>query len=261
MSKRLATFSGKFGDILWSLAAVRQLAARYNQPLDFACMPQYASLLPLLSAQKSISSAFVLTEWECTGSPFGDQPWQAPVSNLAYDEVFHLTYQRHPAPTPLCLYIAQQAGVQLDGNTFLDVEVPDWVTKAQPYIAYGWNPGFPEQKGYFLEQVIDACRIGGESNPLWPYNFIDATAYPWAQAAAIIKGAMAFIGCRSANYVIAHGVGQRVLCFEPEAWRREITYSYPYGIEVMCMNAETAIEQLKVWQRKSEEEAYAVNET
>jgi hypothetical protein len=251
MSNRLATFSGKFGDILWSLATVRQLALRYNKQLDFACMPQYVSLIPLILNQEYIDHAFVLNEWTCTGSPHGDQPWQAPVSNLAYEEVFHLTYQRHPSPTPLALFIAQQNGVQLDGSPFLDTQHwEQWakgVAAQTPYIAYAFNPLHAEQKLQFLAQLQVLCKQGGESNPLWGFEFLDLTQYEWVQTPALIDSALAFVGCRSANYVIAHGVGQKVVCYEPEPWRTECTYGYPYGTEKLCMNSEVAHAQLLEW--------------
>lgn len=249
MSSVLATFSGKFGDILWSLATVKMLSARYGKPIDFACMPQYKSLIALLDLQPYIQHAFVLTDWQCTGSPHGDQPWQAPVSHMGYQDVFHLTYQRHPHPTPLALYIAQQAGVQLDGEPFIDLPNQnwEWVLGQMPYVAWAFNPLHAEAKAAFFARVQELCQEGGPDNPLWPLKFVNVADHPWKDAAQLIKGSFAFLGCRSANYVIAHGVGKRVLSYEPEPWRLDPCYSYPYGTETVCMNPETAVNQLREW--------------
>ena len=139
MSNALATFSGKIGDILWSLPTVRELGKRYG-PMDFAVMPQYESLLGLLDAQDYIEHAFVIPEWVCWGSPHGDQPWEAPVEVLSKrhtlsvdldvkgdthmmmgyetDHVYHLAYRAHPgigAPAmPLVDFIAHQQNLVLE---------------------------------------------------------------------------------------------------------------------------------------------------
>jgi hypothetical protein len=42
-----------------------------------------------------------------------------------------------------------------------------------------------------------------------------------------------FLGDRNANFVLAQGVGQRCLTFEPEPGRRETIFSCPFGIEIM----------------------------
>src|SRR5271163_5136145 len=110
MSKMLCTFSGQYGDILWSLATAQELYRRRRNKyvenpelhnnddvnVDFGIMPQYRSLVPLIQAQPYVGSAFVLEDWITTGSPFGCQPWNPPKVPPGYDEVRHLTYRFHP---------------------------------------------------------------------------------------------------------------------------------------------------------------------
>src|SRR5271170_584409 len=96
--KILCTFSGKFGDIMWSLPTVRQISKNLGTRVDMGIMPGYKTLLPLLQEQKYINRAYTIDNWECTGSPCGDQPWNPPVDcEEEYSNVFHLTYRRHPS--------------------------------------------------------------------------------------------------------------------------------------------------------------------
>jgi len=63
--------------------------------------------------------------------------------------------------------------------------------------------------------------------------FEDVSHLPFLEAAGGIKSASMFLGDRNANFVLANGVGQRCLTFEPEVGRREKIFSCPFGTEVM----------------------------
>lgn len=225
MAKVLCTFSGKLGDVLWSLPTVKEIAHRVGEPVDMLTMFECKSLLPLLEAQPYIRKAWASEEWQgsCTGSPHGNQPWQAPVPEGMYDRVDHLTYRYHPV-LPLMVHTARvTAGIELPPNPlpFLEVDTPECLSH---YAAYAFNPSFGEQKEQFTVRL---------RQHLPDIAFVDVGAYPWLVTAAMIKNAAMFIGCRSANYVIAHGLAKKVLVYEPNIGRWPETFGCPYGTEVM----------------------------
>lgn len=213
----LVTFPGKFGDILWSLPTARALSRMIGEPVVFAMMPQYAALIPLLEKQSYIQRATVFPRWFCTGSPHGDQPWLPPTDAIEggpYDRVFHLGYRGHPGMNgfprlPLMEFTASQQGLSFVENPipFLDVEKME---VGRPYVAYAFNQDYAPQKQAFL---------AGMKTTFQDIELVDVATNSWLAAAMLIKGAVCFIGCRSANYVLAHGVGQRCLIYEPHPGR------------------------------------------
>ena len=204
MSNVLATFSGKIGDILWSLPTVRELCRKHGAPVDFAVMPQYESLLGLLGAQEYIEHAFVIPDWACWGSPHGDQPWEAPVEKDHYEHVYHLTYRAHPgigaAALPLVDFIAHQQNLVLSQPVvpFLKMDDVEMRYDGRPVVAYGFNEMYAEDKAKFLARVAERL---GES-----VNLIDVTKLPFSVAAAVIQQAVVYLGCRSACWVLAIGL-------------------------------------------------------
>src|SRR5215467_12449688 len=120
--KVLCTFSGKYGDILWSLPTARQIARDIaGGKVDFATMPYYESLRPLIASQEYIDECFVIPDWIRTHSNHGDGPAESPKQTIAgevstggdaiigvqakigdyqslrtYDKIYDLTYKGHP---------------------------------------------------------------------------------------------------------------------------------------------------------------------
>lgn len=227
----LVTFSGKFGDILWSLPTVRQISRKCGQPVNFGIMPAYSSLLPLLNDQPYICDAFTMTNWICTGSPYGDQPWLAPGGEY-FREAYHLTYRSHPH-TKLPLVAAENGGVILQ-----DPVVP-WIEVNNPgpvpfgaYVAVGFNPMYHDLKQSFLR---------GVRSMLPHITFVDVTTSSWKNAADIIQHALCFLGCRSALHVLAHGVAAKVIIFEPDPPRSWDIFKSPWGTEVQVQTAIEAV--------------------
>jgi len=228
MSNILCTFSGGFGDILWSLATVKEISKKHGTKVDMMIMPQYQSLSKLLSQQSYIRKAIINFDWICTGSPHGDQPWEAPLHSYdLYDQVYHLTYRRHPGPTePLIDFIAAPHLIKLE-NPIPFIELPkNRVTMkvegiGVPYIAWCFNDMYVAEKKTFFDKL---------ESDLYPDDFpkvmlIDTRELSWLDAAICIKNALAFIGCRSSNYVLAHGVGQKnILVYEPHPNRNANGY-------------------------------------
>jgi hypothetical protein len=233
MSNVLATFSGKIGDILWSLPTVRELSKRHGS-VDFAVMPQYESLLPLLEAQDYIDKAFVIPEWICWGSPHGDQPWEAPVEIYGYEHVYNLTYKAHPGigavALPLADFIAYQQELVLQQPVvpFLKMDDVEIRFDERPVVAYGFNELYAEEKSKFLGYM--ALSLGEA------VNLEDVTDLPFSFAAAVIKQAVVYFGCRSACWVIAMGLGVQTITYEPHPNRRAQgrfgkIFGCPYGKE------------------------------
>jgi hypothetical protein len=230
--KRLATFSGRTGDILWSLATVQEMWRRNNfERYDFAIMPQYANLLPLLNVQPYISNAFVLEDWILEGSPCGDQPWLPPRVPEGYDEVRHLTYRYHPNGECLSDFIARQQMIHLRDTCSPFIYVPEalQLTSDEPRIAFGFNWMAAEQKSNFVAELVKSLSILAEKG----FSVVDVTPLGWLEAAAMIKACKFFLGCRSANYVLAHGLNKKVLVYEPAPERRPGTFGFRCGTEVM----------------------------
>lgn len=260
MSKYLCTFSGKYGDILWSLATARFISERIvNQPVDFAVMPYYTSLLPLLASQNYIEHVFVHEGWLRTHSNHGDQPWQPPddikfkkYAPEEYERMWHLTYRGHPGITapsmPLIQFIAYQQGIGFNEwnpipfiNASDDIEplatpvhfatgqMPD-VIASRKLISYAFNDQYGEMKKTFFEELWKQTREAG-------FEFFNVAEVGWKEAAWIISRSLCYVGCRSADWVLAMGLGKETITFEPHPSRHKTchlgtVFGSPYGTEV-----------------------------
>jgi hypothetical protein len=218
----LLTFSGKFGDILWSLPAAREFFRR-GHGVDLATMPKYAAIHPLVESQPYINKVFSLPDWSFRDDGCGAQPWEPPSVPPGYDEVHHLTYRARPT-MPLIEHAPNFLGIQL-GEPVLPFIYVKPVKRDSRLVAYSWR----------------STTFGGhKQNPfdgIWERNpqirWVETTGMPFEEAAKVIAGAAMFLGCRSSNYVIAHGVGQRCLTFETITGACEPIFSCPYGTEIM----------------------------
>lgn len=258
MSKYLCTFSGKYGDILWSLPTAKYIAEKIvGAPVDFAVMPYYQNLLPLLVEQNYIDRAFVVDDWLRTHSNHGDQPWQPPQwveeggpygydkeqhaikvgERVPYEKFWHLGYRGHPgisAPSmPLIDFVAYQQGISFNGwpvVPFLDVS--DSVEEEAGKIQFGLTSMMDVIKekrlvAYsFNEQYEEPKKQFFET--LWSYGsikfefvFFNVSSVGWKEATWLIKKSLVYVGDRSACWVLANGVGKTILSFEPHPSRHK----------------------------------------
>jgi hypothetical protein len=255
MSKYLCTFSGKYGDILWSLPTAKYISENVvSSPVDFAIMPYYVNLLPLLAAQDYIDKAFVIEDWARTHSNHGDQPWQPPhEAEKGYEKFWHLTYRGHPgisAPEmPLVVFTAYQQGINFNNWAvvpFLDVrdedveplatpvhfstgQMPD-VIKEKRLVSYSFNEQYAEPKRQFFEELWKKTRDV-------QLEFFNVSEVGWKEATWLIKKSLVYVGDRSACWVLANGVGQQVVSFEPHPSRHASchlgkVFGNPYGKEL-----------------------------
>ena len=259
MSKYLATFSGHRGDILWSLATARELAEMVGEAIDFGIMPQFRDMLPLLATQMYIDRAYAIDDWICTGEPHGCQPWQPP-EQPGYVSSWHLTYRAHPGindvELPLIDYIAHQQGIRFKANPLPFLSNGHAWRPGLAYVAYGFNPQFQKEKASFLGLLKYQC----------PHvDFVDTTELPWMEATSCIAHAICFVGCRSSNHVLAHGVGQKVIEFEPHPSRNAYghlgkVFGCPYGKsfsapfnQVIELQAQQAAKLINQWREEYED--------
>ena len=232
--KILATLSGKFGDIIWALPTARQLSRRHGAPVDFRIMPTYRSLLPLLRYQNDyIASAEVIEDWACTGgSPHSDQPWQPPhYIEQGYDLVAHLTPRRHVgtngAPMlPLAHFMAWQQNITLPEPIVPFLKAPVYEAE-EPFVCYGFNESQRDLKDRLIARLCLQLRV------------MDVSKLPWLEAASRITASGYFIGCRSACWVMAMGLGAVTWTYEPNPSRNAFGYwgmafGLPTGKETPC---------------------------
>jgi len=248
MSKVLCTFPGKFGDILWSLATAQHISIACNQPVDFACMPQYLSLVGLLQEQPYIDKAFVINDWLCQHSNYGDQPWNPPAQVAeGYEHCYHLGYRTHPSRVlggpdiQLIDFIASQHGIKLTSPIPFLYSTEDTDIQ-KPYVSFSFNMTDHQQKMDFLNTVV---RFFQYNRPVEKLSFVDVGSLPWMHALNTIKHSSLFIGCRSSNWVVATGLGKKTLTYETHPERNAsggmgsvfgCTYGNEAAIQLLLVN-------------------------
>jgi hypothetical protein len=217
----LLTFSGKYGDILWSLLAAREKSRSLGQPVDFGVMPRYSAVLPLIHIQPYVRRAIAIDGWEQVHDGMGAQPRVPPQVPGGYSEVNHLTYAS-PPQEPLALHGLKMLGLPLPQDP-----LPFIYAEAEPepdLVAYAWNDNYAAEKQSMLEfvqGVIPSAR------------YADVRALPFDEAGRKISAARFFLGCRSSNWVVAAGLGKRCLIYEPDGGRRTPIFGFPWAKEHM----------------------------
>jgi hypothetical protein len=289
VSKYLCTFTGKYGDILWSLPTAKYIAERVvSSPVDFCVMPYYKNLLPFLVTQNYIDRAFVAEDWLRTHSNHGDQPWQPPAwVEKDYEKVWHLTYRAHPgisAPAmPLIDFVAYQQGISFNGwnpvpfiNVMENVEelaapiqfstgpMMD-VIRENRLVTYSFNEQYEGQKKQFLEAFWILMQPGAKDG----FELFNVSEVGWKEAAWLISRSLIYVGCRSACWVLANGVGQEIISFEPHPARHTQghlgkVFGNPYGRETALpfgMPPEPAAQVAASLVRARHERCVAVSQT
>lgn len=216
----LLTFSGKHGDIIWALQSARAMALT-GAEVDMAMMPQYQAVLPLVRMQPYIREAFPIPGWNQAHDWCGAQPRIPPSVPDGYDQVHHLTYESRPTE-PLIWYGLRRLGLPMP-----EPPIPFLFAPAPPepdLVSYAFNHLHRRTKMHmltYLHGVIPKAR------------FENVESHPFDHAARRIQSSRFFFGCRSANYVVAMGLGKRCLIMEPDGDRRGEIFSCPMGREHM----------------------------
>lgn len=219
MSSYLTSFSGKFGDLIWSMATVKQISNMVQEKVDFCCMPDCESIIPLIQMQPYIDKAFVDRNWLLHHSNHGNQPW-LPQDHVElekpYVRTYHLTYRSHPGinseKMALIDFVAHQQGMKLLEPVCPWIDVAKY-SYGEPFVAIAFNTQYEAEKKNFQNELYN--RILDE------ITVLDVSRLMWEDAAAAIKEAVCFVGCKSANYVLAHATAQKnIFVFEPHPGRQ-----------------------------------------
>jgi hypothetical protein len=218
------------------------------------------SLIPLIQRQPYIEKAFSWPTWIAVNDMFGRQPWYPPREvEQGYERVFHLGYRYHP-DIPLIDFTARQQGLRLkDPLPFLEV---DTMEVGGNTIAVAFND---------YERLLTNRFLGHLQTLVPECTFRDVTGMPWLEAAGVIKSAKGFVGCRSANNVMAHGVMQEnIFIYETHPDRHRdgrlgVVFGCPYNREETSsfgkspeLSAEEAATHLRRW--LTEDKQPVVNE-
>lgn len=129
----LATFPGRYGDLLWALPTIRALSRRIGAPIDLQICGEFASILPLLQQQPYLGTLYADTSWSLTPP----DEWRPPtVAAGPRDQVYHLGYRGWPQ-RPLPFEVLDNLNSYAEGpadcahcriaEAELDLQTP-WIT-------------------------------------------------------------------------------------------------------------------------------------
>ena len=221
--KILATMPGRFGDILWAMPTLRCLAEASGEPVDLLVGEEFDSLCALLRQQPYIDEARAIEGW--TMDEKRPRMWPRD-----YDQVIHLAYPEWPT-APLHLYTWQTALMQFQGTLPpLDLDTP-WITvpeapqhllDARPYITACWTEEWIELKMGVTVSVAQpgthyffVTHVGGRHQEFGRLHMIPnitlVQRLGWIELAQLIQHAQCYLGCLSAPWVLANGLGKQTV--------------------------------------------------
>jgi hypothetical protein len=228
----LCTCPGRFGDIVWAIAAAREAYLK-NQPadylqgcvVDFGVMGKYEKIIPLLQTQRFIREAFAVPGWVEVHSNWGSQPWESPSSKLGYDKVYDFGYREQP----------QVQLIDYASTIYPELKPRNWCV---PFLStpQDWNKVFPSCVPYHFSPhqgphgntLVEKLR---RSMP--ELKFVDVGALSFVESMRVIAESRVFLGSRSSNYVIAQGLGKPCVILEMAGYRRHPKYGCSYGSQIM----------------------------
>lgn len=238
----LATFPGRYGDLIWALPSVRALAESLDQPVDLAIAGEFEGLVPLLEYQPYLGTIYALHLWTLTPP----EEWKAPLPTFMlrkYDQIIHLGYRGWPA-----LDLAHETERVLQEQKWGKVPAINltrpWITDLPPRptdgcareIAVGFTEAWFELKLGLVNAAIDhltsdytVLTIPG-SRWLTEAWGIDRLPCDWITAAQQIRDADLFLGDCSALHVLAVALGKPALIVEPMEARWNPIF-YPLGMD------------------------------
>lgn len=238
----LATFPGRFGDLIWALPTVRAISETYGQPVDLQIPAEYGSIAPLLRRQAYLETVIVDPEWVVQQSAPISPRTPPYFTSQGYERVFHLGFEGWPS-LPLPFEIERIARAQADELCVAPIDL------ARPWITPIWSTGpsdlvigftdewFELKYGlYWLlrNHVLsprqpDRRLVGVSTSPRW-IGEAGHSATSWEAAAGWLGGTRVFVGCCSALHVLACAIGKPVVLLEPNPHRHHPIF-YPFGTE------------------------------
>lgn len=231
----LATFPGRFGDLLWALPTIRALSESLGVPIDLHTTGEFHTILPLLEAQPYLGI--------CTADPgwplVPPAEWNPPrLPGEGYSAVYHLGYRGWPQqPLPYEVYSTLCTYPGMEALVGPDLSRP-WITVpagplGHPIWVEGWTGSYFELK-YGVSKLLHrrfrgAVTVNLSANERWR-DEADVDHEDWIPAAQWMAGARVFVGCCSALHVLAVAMGIPVLLCEPEKDRHNPIF-YPLGTD------------------------------
>lgn len=257
----LCTFPGKFGDILWALPAVREISQVSGSPVSLAIAAPSASIAPLLSAQPYIDRVHVVGEWGMVYLDKGVAPppaeWvERERRTSGYDQVFHLGYRDWPSfPLPLqTIVTAADQGAITHGyeigmfRPWIERGDPDPVNdlgfELEPLVYLGWSDEWFELKLGLTHLLHHQCgvpvRMCVQRTTRWeaaaravPDDDLDFQFFvsDWKQTAWHLSQCALYVGCLSAQWVLANALGIPCVVVEPAVERHNPIFWWDGPVE------------------------------
>jgi len=231
MSRILTSFPGKLGDIMWSLPAIREISRQAGEPVDLIIGGKYSPILELLKLQPYLNQVTALEGWE-----EGDFASWEPQVNGSYEKVYHLRYEWWPSRAlPIETYhqAIKQGAVK---DQALLTEVP-WITlppihqPSRQDIYLGWTDEWFELK-LGLSWILDYTKELPELVQVVPRGSrwdtetecLGSSRWSiykqgWLETAAVLASCKLYVGCLSAQWVLANALGVPCVVCEPNQAR------------------------------------------
>ncbi len=264
--KVLCTMPGKFGDVLWSLPTVRAIAEAAGEPVDLCLSRNYGTdpFCDLLKGQSYLRGVFAEPTWivrdtaPMTPQRPSFEDVATPMHNInGYNKVLHLGYERWPQnllPVEIYLQATGQWGsnlpkLELD-TPWIEVEsfseqsrlnVQDMKAEGFRYIGVGFTDewielkagllfalrqAFPGTDGYvFIPQIAHGSRWEEWGVELERMGII-LCSHDWVTTARWMADDDLFLGCLSAQWVLANALGIPTVIMEPSEPRHSPIFFY-----------------------------------
>ncbi len=233
----IATFPGRFGDLLWAMPTVRALAVA-NGPVRLEIAGQYGSIAPLLRQQDYLESVTVREDWQVVQTaPM--TPW-APVdadAGPSWKRV-HLGYRGWPdhKDLPRTIYSTLGRYYPEVAVAQLDLDTP-WITQPHFATVHGVAVGFTDEHfelKYGIYKLTNrrpwSCEVLFGPGSRWATEANIGRPYDWVASADVIKSAKVFLGCCSALHVLSCAIGTPCIIMEPAEARWNPVF-WPYGMD------------------------------
>lgn len=205
MARIAAAHPGKMGDALYALPAIREIAQRHGEPLDFYTSSYCEPLRRLFEAQACIDRFIVATDYVLVDFGCGARPWQVPVPE-GYEAVYQMGFADMPE-VAIPDYIAGRAGLPAGLPVQYDFDLPAPEIE-EPYIVTAPR-GYTEYSPVF-RAIADHCpiavvEIGAAGDGTGSPRAIDKTGIDMLETLPWLAGARGFYGLHSAMLVLANG--------------------------------------------------------
>lgn len=255
MSKILCTFPGKHGDILWALPTIREISRVAGEPVDLMIGAQFARMVGLLDRQSYLCTVWAEQDWVIQDTaPASPRipPGVGRLEGWSYAKIYHLGYPGWPAlplpaqtmltaadldalPTPLAPYIDPWI------TPYREIAASEIQDHPRSGIYFGWTDEWLELKlgvMVLLQQGLERAGIDlraamhTHSTSRWVTELLPAPqaggwAASWIETAQEIASCQLYVGCLSAQWVLANALGIPCVVVEPNPHRHNPIFWWP----------------------------------